>query len=74
MDKINILLVEGIHPAAKQRLEEEGFTVDLISHAPDEQELLHLLPKYNALGIRSKTELTKKVLEQNKQLISVGCF
>lgn len=74
MDKVKILLVEGIHPGAKQRLEEEGFSVDLIAHAPGEQELLKILPNYSALGIRSKTELTKAVLDKNKQLITVGCF
>jgi D-3-phosphoglycerate dehydrogenase len=74
MTKLRILLVENIHTVAKQRLEEEGFEVDLISHAPSEEELLALLPNYSALGIRSKTEITKKVLEANKHLITIGCF
>jgi D-3-phosphoglycerate dehydrogenase len=59
---------------AKQRLEEEGFDVDLISHAPSEDELIALLPNYSALGIRSKTEITQKVLDHNKHLITIGCF
>ncbi len=74
MDKIKILLVEGIHPVAKERLEEEGFHVDLLSHAPPAAELNKLLPAYQALGIRSKTELTKEVLLQNKNILTVGCF
>lgn len=74
MTKLRILLVENIHPVAKQRLEEEGFDVDLISHAPSEDELMSLLPHYQAIGIRSKTEMTKKVLENNKHLLTVGCF
>lgn len=74
MTKLRILLVENIHPVAKQRLEEEGFDVDLISHAPSEDELMSLLPHYQAIGIRSKTEMTKKVLENNKHLLTIGCF
>lgn len=74
MTKLRILLVENIHSVAKQRLEEEGFDVDLISHAPSEDELIALLPNYSALGIRSKTEITQKVLDHNKHLITIGCF
>jgi D-3-phosphoglycerate dehydrogenase len=74
MDKPRILLVENIHPVAKERLEEEGFMVDLITHAPDEQELIKLVPNYIGLGIRSKTEITKKVLESCPGLLTIGAF
>jgi D-3-phosphoglycerate dehydrogenase len=74
MEKIKVLLVEGIHPIAKTRLEEESYHVDLISHAPDEKELVEKLKGYNVLGIRSKTEVTKKVLEESKHLIGIGAF
>lgn len=74
MEKTKILLVESIHPIAKERLEEEGFSVDLLSHAPGAEELNKILPAYNVLGIRSKTELRKDVLTKNKHLLSVGCF
>lgn len=74
MDAIKILLVENIHQVAKKTLEDEGFQVDLLSHAPSEEELISLLPKYNVLGIRSKTEVTKKILESAPQLSTIGCF
>ena len=74
MDNIKILLVENIHAVAKERLKEEGFEVDLISHAPSEDEFMQLLPKYNVLGIRSKSEITPKILEANKHLLTIGCF
>ena len=73
-DAVKILLAENIHPVAKDRLLEVGFAVDLISHAPSEEELLKVLPSYNAIGIRSKTELTDKVLKANSHLLTVGCF
>lgn len=74
MSAQRILLVENIHAVAKERLEEEGYKVDLIGHAPSEEELLKLLPQYDVLGIRSKTEVTTKVLEANRHLVAIGCF
>lgn len=74
MEKLKILLVEGIHPVAKQQLESEGFHVDLISHSPGVEELTRLLPQYQVLGIRSKTEMTPEVLRKGKNLLTIGCF
>lgn len=74
MQKPRVLLVENIHPIAKATLEAEGFLVDLIAHAPPEAELIELLKSYDVLGIRSKTELTAKVIAENSQLALVGCF
>ena len=72
--KPRILLVENIHPVAKEALEKEGFKVDLLTHAPTEDELIKLLPAYGALGIRSKTEITKKVLDSINSITTIGCF
>jgi D-3-phosphoglycerate dehydrogenase len=72
--KPSILLVENIHPTAKEMLEIEGFEVDLLTHAPTEDELIKLLPNYSALGIRSKTEITPKILDHCRDLMTIGCF
>lgn len=74
MRALKILLVENIHRVAKETLELEGFQVDLLSHAPSEAELLKLLPQYDVLGIRSKTEVTAEVLKKNPHLTAIGCF
>lgn len=74
MNALKILLVENIHPVAKDALMAEGFHVDLITHAPSESELIQLLPKYDVLGIRSKTEITAEVLSKNTHLLTIGCF
>jgi len=74
MKKIKILLLENIHPVAKERLEDEGFEVDLKTYAPDENELCQLIQNYQAVGIRSKTELTQKVLKTNPNLYAIGAF
>ncbi len=74
LNKPSILLVENIHPIAKEMLESNGYQVDLISHAPSEKELIDLIPKYSALGIRSKTEITSKVIEKASNLLTIGAF
>lgn len=73
-DKQSILLVENIHPVAKEFLEGQGYHVDLLSYAPAEDELIKLLPNYSALGIRSKTEITAKVLEHADNIHTIGAF
>ncbi len=74
MKKLKVLLCENIHPMAKENLESNGFDVELITYAPDEKELLEILPKYDAIGIRSKTKMTEKVVQNNKHLLTIGCF
>lgn len=73
--KFKVLLVENIHPVAKGELEGLGYEVDTLSYAPDEDELIRILPNYQAIGIRSKTEITDRALKASGQnLISIGCF
>ena len=74
MEKIKILLLENIHPVAKTTLESEGFVVDLKSYAPDEKELCELAKNYHAIGIRSKTNVTAKVLDGHPNLYAIGAF
>lgn len=74
MKDSKILLVENIHPVAKEFLENDGFQVDLLTYSPSEEELIQLLPQYCALGIRSKTEITAKILEHSQKLLTIGCF
>ncbi len=69
-----ILLVENIHPVAKEMLEAEGYKVDMLSYAPGEDELIKLLPDYCAIGIRSKTEVTAKALEHTGTCFTIGAF
>lgn len=70
----SILLVEGIHIGAAHSLTAAGFKVDRESGALAPNILKERLPKYEFVGIRSKTELSKQLLENNKQLIAIGAF
>ncbi len=74
LNPVHILLTENIHPVAKERLESEGFVVDLLTHSPGEDELLKLLPNYQVLGLRSKTEISEKILKANPHLLCIGAF
>ena len=69
-----ILLLENIHPDAKANLEAEGFEVTLLPKALSEDELCRALDGVVALGIRSKTRVTPKVLDAGRSLRAVGTF
>lgn len=74
MTPTRILLTENIHAIAKARLLEEGFHVDLLTHAPDQAEYMKLLKNYDVLGIRSKSEINENILQDNPHLQAVGAF
>ena len=64
--KIKILLLENIHPDAVALLRSEGFIVESLSKSLGEDELCEKIKDVSILGIRSKTEVTKKVLEKHQ--------
>ena len=71
---MRILLTENIHEIARKRLTEEGFKVDLLSYAPSEDEYIEKLKNYDILGIRSKSEITEKIIQANPHLLGIGAF
>ena len=74
-DKIKILLLEGVDPSAVDVLKKAGYTnVEYDKKAYDGQELLDKIEKVHFIGIRSRTHLTREVLEHAKRLVGIGCF
>lgn len=73
-NRIKVLLLENIHPDAKNRFLEEGYDVELLKHALDEEELSKKIRGVHILGIRSKTNVTAKVLENANRLMAIGAF
>lgn len=71
---MRILLAENIHAVAQKKLVEEGYKVDLLTYAPPEDEYIQILKDYDVLGIRSKSEITEKILSKNSHLHAVGAF
>jgi D-3-phosphoglycerate dehydrogenase len=72
--RMNVLLLENIHPEAVKMFKNEGFNVETLKGALDEDELCEKIKNVSILGIRSKTIVTPKVLENANKLISVGAF
>lgn len=71
---IPTLLLENIHPGATLRLEEAHFQVKNDKAAWSDEALLKGLDGVTALGIRSKTHISKKVLNSAKSLQVIGAF
>jgi D-3-phosphoglycerate dehydrogenase len=74
-DKIRILLLEGIHGAAVERLAREGYSN--VRHEPKalpHEELLAAVADVQMIGLRSRTQLKGDVLAAAKKLIAVGAF
>ncbi|WP_426958756.1 phosphoglycerate dehydrogenase [Muricoccus radiodurans] len=74
-DKIRILLLEGISDSAVATLNDAGYaTIQRVPKALDEAALIEAIRGVHMLGIRSRTRVTKAVLEAADRLIAVGCF
>lgn len=73
-NRIKILLLENVHPAAFDNLSEDGFSVELVKHSMPEEELIRKIRGVHVLGIRSKTQVTQKVLDAANKLLVVGAF
>ena len=69
-----VLLLEGVHPNGVTLFQEEGYSVETVKESLSEDELCAKIKDVNILGIRSKTQLTKKILESANALIAVGAF
>ena len=74
-DKIKVLFLENISDKAVQYFKDQGYTdVKKLSGALSEEELIKVIKDVHILGIRSKTFISKKVLDNAKKLQAIGCF
>jgi D-3-phosphoglycerate dehydrogenase len=71
---MKVLFLEGVHPAAAERMQHAGYRTEMVKQAYSEDELCRAIASVHVLGIRSKTCVTKKVLDNAKQLLAIGCF
>jgi D-3-phosphoglycerate dehydrogenase len=72
--KMKVLLLENISQEAIRKFEEEGYIVETENRSLSEDELLEKITDVSILGIRSKTEVTRKVIAQAKKLQVIGAF
>jgi len=69
------LLLEGVHQNAVDAIKEAGYdNIEHITHALDEDALIEKIKGVRFIGIRSRTQLTEKVLEAADRLAGIGCF
>jgi len=73
-NRIKVLLLENIHPEAFNKLSKDGFTVETVKTSLSEEALINKIKGVHVLGIRSKTQITEKVLAAADKLMTIGAF
>ena len=71
---MKILLLENVNQTAIEIFNKQGYQVEFLKGSLPEEELIEKIKDVHAIGIRSKTKLTAKVLEHAKNLVCIGCF
>ena len=72
--KINVLLLEKLDKSAEEKFKKEGYNVEIFEGSLDEVELIKKIKNISILGIRSKTVISKTVIDSAERLLSVGAF
>lgn len=74
-EKINILFLENISDRAVKNFRQHGYIkVEKTTKALSEDQLCEIIKDVHILGIRSKTQVTERVLSHAKKLQAIGCF
>ncbi|MBW3128940.1 phosphoglycerate dehydrogenase [Hymenobacter profundi] len=73
-NRIRVLLLENVEASAEKLFRDEGYQVDIVAGGLDEDELVERIQGVSILGIRSKTNVTQRVLDAANRLIAVGAF
>lgn len=73
--KIRFLLLEGVHQSAVNTLQAAGYTnIEYLKTSLPEAELIEKIRDVHFIGIRSRTQLTEKVINAATRLQAIGCF
>ncbi len=73
--KIKILLLEALHKSAVEAFATAGYdNVEYHQKALSKRELVERIAGAHIVGIRSRSDLTKDVLDRADKLIAIGCF
>ncbi|EGV60171.1 D-3-phosphoglycerate dehydrogenase 2 [Yamadazyma tenuis] len=71
---MKILLLENVNQTAIDIFKGQGYQVEFYKSSLPEDELVEKIRDVHAVGIRSKTKLTERVLSAAKNLVVIGCF
>lgn len=78
--KVKVVLLEGVHPVAREIFEGKGFDVTSVDRSLDDKEVLSEVADCHILGIRSKTQLSKAFFDaigsddRKFRLWGIGCY
>src|SRR5690242_10287505 len=73
--KINILLLENISDSAVEEFRKSGYAeVRKLNGALTEEQLVKAVRGVHLIGIRSKTRITRNVIDAADKLLAIGCF
>lgn len=73
--KIKFLLLEGVHQSAIEALHAAGYeNIEYLKTALSEDELIEKIKDAHFVGLRSRTQLTRRVFRNAPKLIAAGCF
>src|SRR5215213_8126686 len=74
-EKIKILLLENISDTAVKQFTSNGYSsVEKLTKALPEEELIKKIKDVHLIGIRSKSQITAPVLNAAEKLQAIGCF
>src|SRR6476619_1665423 len=74
-EKIRVLLLENISEITVRNFSRQGYSqVQRLTKALPEPGLIEAVKNVHILGIRSKSQITKKVIEAATRLQAIGCF
>ena len=74
-DENKFLLLEGVHPSAIETLKSAGFNnIEYHKGALSKSELEAAIKDARFIGIRSRTHLTKDIIDAAPKLAGIGCF
>jgi D-3-phosphoglycerate dehydrogenase len=74
-DKIKVLLLENISETTVNNFKKAGYlSVEKLSKALTESDLIQKIKGCHILGIRSKTTITLPILDAAEKLQAIGCF
>ncbi len=74
-EKIKILLLEGVHPNTVETFKAAGYSnIEYLKGSLEEDALIEKIRDVHFIGIRSRSNLTEKVLNAAQKLVAIGCF
>jgi D-3-phosphoglycerate dehydrogenase len=73
-NRIRVLLLENVHPGAREIFCQEGFQVETCTGALEEAALVEKVREVHVLGIRSRTRVTDRALGEARRLLTLGAF